>query len=323
MKRAAFTLVELLVVIAIIGVLIALLLPAVQQAREAARRMSCKNSLKQIGLACHNYHDTFKALPRSGAYKTSGGFFGGVIVDRMNGPNVALLPFLEGGNTYDLYDQNENWMHANNAAMKDKMPTLFVCPSNPEGGIPLAVADPRFEGFQTPDYCYSTLAVEETVNPTAQDFPGAFPLDKWNKFSNITDGLSNTLLVYESAGRNHWRANRYEMSDSLKSLGLYNWGSRCETWTNPVTQASQLGAFFKFTLVMDATNPTGAQPSIVQFAGGFMNVSNIYGAPYSFHTSGVQCVMADGSVRFLSESMDRATMVALCSAQQGDIVGGN
>ncbi|EAQ79940.1 DUF1559 family PulG-like putative transporter [Blastopirellula marina] len=320
MKRTAFTLVELLVVIAIIGVLIALLLPAVQQAREAARRMSCKNNIKQIGLACHNYHDTFLRLPRSGSYKSS--FFGGAITDRMAGPNVALLPFLEAGNTNDLYDHSQAWDHANNVVMKDKMPPGFVCPSTPNGGAPLSSPDTKSDGFQASDYCYSTTAVEETINPNPASFAGAFKLDSWNKLANITDGLSNTLLVYESAGRDRWRVNNFEMSETLRGLNFYFWGSRGETWTNAISQAPQFGCFLRFAMVMDENDPTGVQPTFVQYAGGYMNVTNACGAPYSFHPGGIQCAFADGSVRFLSESMDRATMVALCSADQGDIAGG-
>src|SRR5262245_23885721 len=130
MKRTAFTLVELLVVIAIIGILIGLLLPAVQKVREAANRMACRNNLKQIGLALHNHHDAYGYLPAG--YSVAGtdnlemGGFGGL---------VHLLPFLEQEALFRRWDLNGKWYVAPNS---DLMPTqlkVFYCPSNRTSGL--------------------------------------------------------------------------------------------------------------------------------------------------------------------------------------------
>ena len=143
--RSGFTLIELLVVIAIIAVLIALLLPAVQQAREAARRSQCKNNLKQMGLALHNYHDTHNSLPP--AWVDWDGTY--VPPVRAAHANVAILPFLEGGNVEELYDYNERWDHANNQDLATVMPKIYQCPSTPGAGD----VEPN-SGFQTSDYNY-------------------------------------------------------------------------------------------------------------------------------------------------------------------------
>lgn len=124
--RFAFTLVELLVVIAIIGVLVGLLLPAVQAAREAARRMQCSNKLKQIGLAIHNYHDTFRQLPPS-----RNSFTNGEGKSTLNGLLPLLLPFAEGSNVEDLYDYNLGYDHQKNQPAINSRISMFLCPSSP------------------------------------------------------------------------------------------------------------------------------------------------------------------------------------------------
>ena len=124
-NRRGFTLIELLVVIAIIAVLIALLLPAVQQARESARRSQCKNNLKQLGLAAHNFHDTFNHLATSNRPPGTG-------TKRISGL-TRLLPYLEQGNVYNLYDQTLQWSDTNanmRKAVSTQIPTLN-CPSSP------------------------------------------------------------------------------------------------------------------------------------------------------------------------------------------------
>src|SRR5687767_5827168 len=133
--RQAFTLVELLVVIAIIGILVALLLPAVQAAREAGRRISCSNNLKQFVIASHNYHDTLLCFP-SGRNR------------RDFSTHAQLLPYFEQLTTHKLIDTSKSWNHANNAeARAQKIPT-FLCPSDPQRETPLGWAGTNYRANQ-------------------------------------------------------------------------------------------------------------------------------------------------------------------------------
>ncbi|HBJ34271.1 MAG TPA: prepilin-type cleavage/methylation domain-containing protein, partial [Planctomycetaceae bacterium] len=226
--RSAFTLVELLVVIAIIGVMVGLLLPAVQAAREAARRMSCSNNMKQLGLALHNYHDTYNRFPI------------GVFAQRLNlGGSVgrpagmswmpSLLPFIEQG---ALYDQLQPFMVSRNSAQfpsnlfNTRIPAL-MCPSDPASpktGEQHGVTDPppdRNNGFHG-NYllCHGNTEVTE-ANST--NLNGMFFYMSRTRFADVIDGTSNTvmggeiLLVAESAGQRDWRG-RYYRADHLSSI---------------------------------------------------------------------------------------------------------
>lgn len=151
------------------GVLLALLLPAVQAAREAARRAQCANNLKQIGLALHNYHDVYGTFPP--AY----------IPDENGQPKhswrVLILPFLERQDLYQMYNFDEPWNSPNNAQLADRMPEVFRCPSDP-----ISVNSPA----------YLAISGAETV----------FNNGEGSVISDINDGLSNTIMVAEVAGAN-------------------------------------------------------------------------------------------------------------------------
>jgi len=306
MRRSGFTLIELLVVIAIIAVLVAILLPAVQQAREAARRSTCLNNLKQIGLAFHNYHDTYKMLPN------------GNLNMSMAGPFVAILPFLEQSNVADLYDYNKSYSNATNiAVMKDKMPKVYACPSPPRAGEGFISADDpsyvAYDGMMHSDYSGTSNArklapfAERSVG-LGQGFFGApgYPLlFQWNKFSDCKDGLSNTLILFENAGKNQ-RAVKGALIPAPVSWSLSG------AWTRNV-----IGITMNvFDATLDGTTVTQTYAG-----GGIINILNDPGQPYSFHPGGIQILMGDGQARFVSESIYLGTFGQLTAINDGLVIG--
>jgi prepilin-type N-terminal cleavage/methylation domain-containing protein len=192
-SRSAFTLVELLVVIAIIGVLVALLLPAVQAAREAARRASCQNNLRQLGLALHNYEGTYLVFPPSSIS------IGGAASQPWSGQSF-LLPFLEGNNTYSKIDFGVGYLSATNKAnfppngvAASKVKVLF-CPSDPNDKARVGANGPEHYPL-----CYGLSVGRYLVyDPnTGTDGGAAFAPNALIKGGNFTDGLSNTLAMSE------------------------------------------------------------------------------------------------------------------------------
>jgi len=149
------------------GILLALLLPAVQSAREAARRTQCMNNLKQIGLALHNYHDEFNTFPPAFVADASG--------KPMHSWRVLILPYLDQRSLYNEYDFSEPWDGPNNSRLLSRMPRVFACPSDPNPGTTTA---------------YAGVLGEQCV------FRGTQPV----RITDISDGTSNTLLVGEAVG---------------------------------------------------------------------------------------------------------------------------
>lgn len=297
-RQAAFTLVELLVVIAIIGVLVGLLLPAVQSAREAARRMSCSNNMKQVALALHNYESTHQSLPP--AWVDWDGLYTAPI--HVAHVNVAVLPFLEGSSAETQYDYNVRWDHANNADMAESMPAAYQCPSSPEAGTPELAS-----GFQTSDYAHIRSDTGWITDPAPNH--SMFEQNVTRKFRDVTDGLTNTILQYESAGR----AALYVKGRT--AVAPTWWNSDFRAW--PANFNS--GWLYPYEVEVD---PATGDPIVTWFVGSeIINVSNLYGAPYSFHTGGMHVSLADGSVRFMTESIDMDLLSALTSIDGHEVVG--
>lgn len=313
MKRSAFTLVELLVVIAIIGVLVALLLPAVQAAREAARRTQCGNNLKQMGLAAHNFHDTFLKLPssiRPGGLTTA--------------PRIAgltlLLPYLEQRNSYDKYDQTKNWFDAANLPVTSLTIPSYNCPSTAADrkrldGVPENT--PWTPVVATTDYSPTIGVDPRLLSSSLVDFAdtGMLPKNGEPRFADVTDGLSNTLMYAESAGR------PIVYRKGLKKFGNYptdhlNAGG----WSRPASDFSLDGSSYD-----GATFPG---PCAVNCTNG-ENVGSTFPHPYygtegtaeafSFHPAGINVAMGDGSVRFIQEQVSIREFARLVTRSGGEI----
>ena len=323
-SRRGFTLIELLVVIAIIAVLIALLLPAVQQAREAARRTQCKNNLKQLGLAFHNYHGTYLMFPM------------GLTVDATNfnahAWGTMILPFMEQGNLTDQYNFSHPWaapqspftgMNDNQAVITTLLPA-FICPSTPETNrvytFTLPAGALASEGISNPEVTWSAAASDygahsgvggdfhdDYVEPVIGEMANREGMLKDNeciRMADVADGTTNTLILAEIAGRNStYRAGRKIMDWSDPANMNFGGG-----WGDPFNGENWIdGSLY------DGTGTTG--PCVISCTN-----DRARGA-YSFHTGGVQVLLVDGSVRFISESIRGANYAQLIAYSDGLVLG--
>lgn len=294
-RRGAFTLIELLVVIAIIAVLIALLLPAVQSAREAARRIQCTNNLKQLGLAMHGYHDINNCLPGVAVTSTVG---------PVSGPYMAVLPFMEQSNLASAYNFNVAWNAPVNSTVATSRIAAYICPSNPD-----AFEKPT-SGYYASDYTALRTAMKWDLCKSM------FEMGAYVGFNAATDGLSNTIMQYESAGRANWYVfkKKNPTNPPWNYYGTADWGTKIEPW------AGNVGGGWIFPTVI-SLDQTGGVPNVVWFVGSsVINVSNWYGNAYSFHPSGVNAGMGDGSVRFVRQQTSVEVLSALTSRDGGEIL---
>ena len=310
-RKSGFTLVELLVVIAIIGVLVALLLPAIQAAREAARRAQCLNNLKQLGLAVQNYHDAKNLVPVSArpVGLTSAPRIGGI---------THLLPFFEQANLRKQFDLTKNWNHIDNRQTMNTTIAALLCPSSPEDadrldGIPESASWEPIVCKQTDysptvwvDYRLADANLVDKTNTTETgsnlDQPGILEYQNLKaSFKLVTDGLSNTILYTESAGRPYlWRKGGLVTTD-LTALRVNGGG-----WPRPATDVLVFG------LSADGTTQVGqcamnCDNGTDIVASGYPHpVVSTYGTsqPFSFHQGLVNHVFGDGSVKSLREDMD-------------------
>jgi prepilin-type N-terminal cleavage/methylation domain-containing protein/prepilin-type processing-associated H-X9-DG protein len=317
-KRFGFTLVELLVVIAIIGVLVALLLPAVQAAREAARRSSCSNNLKQIGIALHNYGDVYKVFPPaligSGRMRTSQWpqLTTAYEVKNTNG-FVLLLPFIEQSPLHAKYNFNVCSSQGkgdtdaigtvvgdstiNQAIYTMHMP-VYTCPSdvNPAGFLDRLPGSADFYEARTArrsNYLFSTGATEDRSAPywyTVTNTRGAFGNDGAATFADIMDGTSNTIAVGESK-----QGRRGNIGKESEVFGPY-WGSGLHTCCHGRAPTGTANLWYNINA--DASTRAGAPANTT---GLNRQYAWVFG---SWHPGGAQFVMCDGSVKFLSQTID-------------------
>jgi len=311
-RQRGFTLVELLVVIAIIGILIALLLPAVQAARESARRTQCSNNLKQIGLALHVHHDQKKTLPssiRPGGLTTS--------------PRIAgltlLMPFLEQQNIYSAYDQTKNWNDVKNIVVKTRLSAL-ECPSSvfPERLDGLPEASPW-----QPNVCantdYSpTIGIDKRLEAAKLvDYAGKglMPKNEQPRFGDCRDGLSNTIAYAESAGRPYLFRGTKQIGDLPDSK--VNAGGWCRPASDfSIDGASYDGATLPGPAAINATNGDSFGSTFPHPYYGTEGTSEAY----SFHAGGANFVYGDGSVHFLSDSLNIREFARLVTRANGEVI---
>lgn len=332
-----FTLIELLVVIAIIATLVAILLPAVQQAREAARRSSCKNNLKQIALAMHNYHDTYNLLPPGyvstySRWKTDAGSTltgpNGVLANRAEWTWVAFItPYMELGNVYDTLQVGQRTAAqaltdpVANVAIKTKV-SAFLCPSdNPPDLMPLrrvlsATNTTTFDNLAPNNYvaCNRGATGGWSVGLTNGNFSasnGMFKVNGRVNFRDVTDGLSSTIMLGERAFEypGYDGAGNRRMNESRCSV-LYMHGA--STVDNTLTQDGQWQATAALGYCADTHLPNRQL---------FSNQDHAKSVFSSLHDGGSQFALGDGSVRFISENIDGLTYARLGNTNAGTIPG--
>lgn len=285
-RRSGFTLVELLVVIAIIGILIALLLPAVQAAREAARRSQCTNNLKQLGIALHNYHDTHKKLPPGWLQK----YVGTALSSTSWGWGSFVLPYVEQQSLYDVIEpgQGSLWGATGNAtklaAMQQEL-KAFRCPSD----IQTVTNSGRTINGQalTVSNYIGNNSSDSNITSDNVDIGGLFVENKSLTFADILDGTSNTVAL----GERDWQ---YRTADGTRKVSyaalVFGVGDRGSN----LRRGDQVGCGV-YKLNLKGTN----QP-----ADGQANDRRGYMSYGSRHPGGANFVLADGSVRFVSETIE-------------------
>jgi len=294
-RRRAFTLVELLVVIAIIGILVALLLPAVQAARESGRRSQCGNNLKQIALALHNYHDTYKLFPNSTYAVNSSTPPMHTLAD--NSAFVSILPFIEHGNVSSIYDFTKGNSDPVNLAAVSKQLDIYICPSAAFGRnvpIPGCDANNRAPG------CYAVCTGSTTGygTPTSGNpNNGAIVnlLSGKTGMKSILDGTSNTFL----AGESDWNLPDY-MFTFGPCAGQQRWGFTY--WSSPYPLSTAFSTFYGF--------------NIKELAGSSAKLETFR----SDHPGGVQMALCDGSVRFVADTIPQSALNALATRAGREVV---
>jgi prepilin-type N-terminal cleavage/methylation domain-containing protein/prepilin-type processing-associated H-X9-DG protein len=327
--RRAFTLIELLVVVAIIGVLIGLLLPAVQKVREAANRAKCQNNLKQLGLGLHMYHDSNDAFPIG----SKGSFSGDVVprgdgtlngIDRRSSWALMVLPYVEQGAFFRKFDLTH--LDAGSfqqfapgcagAVAGNEFPSVFICPSNP---MPIS-----WNGYLQNSYVGIAGANIDVFSPARVksnsfgpiSFNGIFSVNLKVALRDVSDGTTNVLMLGEQTDWAIWIQASGNVQDTCRGSGFMGqWaGSGWQGQTPPGNYVGHTGNIATISYPLGTrVCPAGG----LQDYGGEKGTSGPETPIRSAHPGGASVLFADGSVHFLAEGMDTALFKDLAIRDSG------
>ena len=322
-----FTLVELLVVIAIIGVLIGMLLPAVQSVREAARRTECLNNMRQLGLSLHNYESAHQAFPPSRLAPDDQR----IPSDQTANPRGAetafqswttlLLPFIEQGNLSSEFDFNSAWFASGqNSAVAATPLAIYKCPStpNPDDSDPFhsvgAAAGDYGSINEVKEKVYTDVL--EIADPGENARLGLLAKFVKNPISRVRDGTSNTLYVAECAGQPEIHVAGRRMTSEDYAIYRRNDDKVAELDGQFVAVDGTGWADPDCGFSINGSTPDGLDKN----GPKMINAINVSEA-YSFHPGGANFAMADGSTHFINDSIDAKTFAGLCTRAGGEVNG--
>jgi prepilin-type N-terminal cleavage/methylation domain-containing protein/prepilin-type processing-associated H-X9-DG protein len=298
-RRSAFTLIELLVVIAIIGILVSLLLPAVQKVRESAAKLQCQNNLKQIGLALHNYHGVYKRFPPG--YSAAGPYSDGATDTAPGwGWPAFLLPYLEQGNLHKQIDFSQP-VQATPASQT--MVPIFMCPSDLVPDSTITISDATLTPMaQAAPSSYAATCGQDASDVAGPTGDGVFYRNSRTRILDITDGTSNTVLA----------------------------GDRAWAQTQGIWAGAPSGALCRPGPLNPWINAVGAAPTFILVHNNYINITTDADGGLddfsSLHFNGANLLFADGSVHFLvsitGDGPQRRAFWALGTRAGGEVIQG-